>query len=120
MPVMDDRNELVETKVWLRGLREQAGMSQAELATRCKLNTRSILNAENPRNDALPRGLPFLRMLRVLGVVVDGPAAADPLEDRLRSLEEKVDQLVELSSRVVLAIQELRRVDEGGREGLAS
>lgn len=80
-------------KKWLRDLREQRGYSQAELGEAIGLTGRAILNAEKA-SEGFPHGLAMLRLLRVLGVVVDAPLAeSDGILVRLRALEEKVAEL---------------------------
>jgi transcriptional regulator with XRE-family HTH domain len=88
--------EVAATKRWLRELREQSGMTQAELGARMGLTARAVLNAESAK-EGLPRGLPFLKMLRALGVVADAPLQADPLDVRLQALEAEVREAVALT-----------------------
>lgn len=112
--------EIAATKKWLRELRVASGMTQAELGARMGLTARAVLNAESPK-EGLPRGLPFLKMLRALGVVVDAPLAVDSLEDRLQALETKIDRQGAATTKSLASLAEAvraletRRAPQGGR-----
>ena len=119
MSVEDD--EILEVKRWLRGLR--GDMTQRELAEAMGVTTRVVINAEDVTNPALPRGLPFLRMLRELGVVVAAPAASPSISDRLGSVEAQVETQTQATTKSLAALAKevralARRLD--GRDGRAT
>ena len=101
--------EVVAVKTWLRECRVQSGMTQAELGQRMGLTGRAVLNAESLKEPGLPRGLPFLKMLRALGVVADAPLAADPLDVRLESLEAQVAASVDLTKEALELLREAQQ-----------
>lgn len=105
MPEPDDyEGDLADVdavKRWLRTRREEAKLTQEELAEFMGASTRVVLNAEKEGDPkaGLPRGYPFFRMLQRLGAVVPGaPVPVGPsLHDRLGSLEARVDESIALT-----------------------
>lgn len=101
--VADENKQL---KRWLRGLREQAELSQSDVAELLGVSLKTVNNMENPR-EGFPNGLTMLRYLRALGVV-DSPAQA-PGFGRLATLEEAVRESVALTKEALQLLRESQR-----------
>lgn len=87
-----DTDERQEIKKWLRQLRENANLMQAEVAYRTGQARESVGNAENPKR-GLPEATALLRMLRLYGAVADAPVfQEETLESLLRELSAQVDR----------------------------
>ncbi len=95
VPSAADRDEVLAVKRWLRETREAPPkITQAELALRMGVTERTVILAESEKNDQLPRGLQFLRMLQALGVVADAPSAADSPAALLEELGASAEELM--------------------------
>lgn len=103
------RDDTATVKQWLRELRRQAGLSQRDVAAAVGVSLKTIHNAE-AADQGMPAGLTMLRMLREYGAVADAPVGDSPLEARLRSLEEKVRETVDLT-REALVLLAASRLD---------
>lgn len=112
--------DLLTVKRWLKTLREEHGLTQKELGQAIGRHARTVINAEDESEPALPQGWAFYLMLRELGVLLDAPPASQPtVSDRLAALEA---QVAEGAKEVVLSLQDLaervqfleRRAEPGG------
>ena len=112
------RDEQRELKEWLRGLKPE-DLSRADVAYELSVSRKTITTMLNPHSEGFANGLTMLRYLRLVGALVDAPEA-DATGSRLAALEKKVDEVIVLLERALLAIQELRPQSEDGRSGLAS
>lgn len=105
--------DVAAVKLWLRNLRKARGLTQEELATIAGVSTRTIINLENPKM-GLATGLPFIKVLRELGVLHGAPIQDQPtLTDRLDAIESLIVRTSERSEDVAeKRIQELQQLIE--------
>jgi transcriptional regulator with XRE-family HTH domain len=108
------REEEAEVKAWLRTLRRAAGLSQSDVAAAVGVSTRTVHNAEKA-GAGMPAGLTLLRMLREYGAVADAPVAESHLEQRLRSLEDAVRQVAELTRETIALLADDQPADADPR-----
>lgn len=105
--------EIAALKKWLRDLREEKGLTQAEVGREIGRDGKSVLLAENQDNLQLPQGMAMYLWLRELGVLASEADLGRPpsLSDRLAAIEAQVAGLAtseDLQRALAVALEAIR------------